>query len=149
MRAFNKVLWPGMILLIIALPARAAFYKWVDEQGVTQYTEYPPPSGHYQEMRSPEPVNDVDAPQQPQTPVVRQNTNTPPPPAPGADDQSLAKQQAARRQNCQLARERLSQLENHPRVRITGADGSVRVMGEEEKQARLVETRRMVAQMCQ
>ena len=30
---------------LCAAPAQAALYKWVDEKGVTQYTETPPPEG--------------------------------------------------------------------------------------------------------
>jgi hypothetical protein len=32
-------------LLALALPAAAAMYKWVDEKGVTHYSETPPPEG--------------------------------------------------------------------------------------------------------
>ncbi len=32
-------------LLALALPASAAMYKWVDEKGVTHYSESPPPEG--------------------------------------------------------------------------------------------------------
>lgn len=32
-------------LLALALPASAALYKWVDEKGVTHYSESPPPEG--------------------------------------------------------------------------------------------------------
>jgi type IV secretory pathway VirB10-like protein len=32
-------------LLVLALPAAAAMYKWVDEKGVTHYSETPPPEG--------------------------------------------------------------------------------------------------------
>jgi hypothetical protein len=31
--------------LALALPASAALYKWVDEKGVTHYSESPPPEG--------------------------------------------------------------------------------------------------------
>jgi len=70
-------------------------------------------------------------------------------PEPAVDPQTKAQQQAAREQNCQLAKQRLSQLENHPRIRYKAADGSVRVMSEEEKQAKLMETRKMMDEMCQ
>ena len=31
--------------VLCAAPAQAVLYKWVDEKGVTQYTETPPPEG--------------------------------------------------------------------------------------------------------
>ncbi|MES9823859.1 MAG: DUF4124 domain-containing protein [Candidatus Thiodiazotropha endolucinida] len=35
----------GPLLLLPALPAQAAMYKWYDEQGKLNYTQSPPPPG--------------------------------------------------------------------------------------------------------
>ncbi|MEW8029132.1 MAG: DUF4124 domain-containing protein [Candidatus Thiodiazotropha sp.] len=35
----------GPLLLLAALPAQAAMYKWYDEQGKLNYTQSPPPAG--------------------------------------------------------------------------------------------------------
>ena len=150
MRTFTKRLLLGTLLIAVSLSAHAAFYKWVDANGVTQYSQSPPPSGHYQEMRSSPPAAETEAEQQPtensppaQDPAADPAAATPP------DHQQQRQQQAARAQNCQLAKQRLSQLENHPRIRYTAVDGSVRVMSEAEKQAKLMETRKMMDEMCQ
>src|SRR5436190_21422985 len=34
--------WLCALLLVVALPARADLYKWVDEKGVTNYSSTPP-----------------------------------------------------------------------------------------------------------
>ena len=150
MRTFTKRLLLGTLLIAVSLSAHAAFYKWVDANGVTQYSQSPPASGHYQEMRSSPPAAEANA--------ERQSTETSPPAQDPASDpaattppdhQQQAQQQAARAQNCQLAKQRLSQLENHPRIRYTAADGSIRVMSEEEKQTKLMETHKMIDDMCQ
>ena len=152
MSTFSKRLLLGAMLIAISLSAHAAFYKWVDANGVTQYSQSPPPSGHYQEMHSPSPppAGDTNAEQQKveASPPTQGSASARAAAAP-PDDQELARQQAAREQNCQLAKQRLSQLENHPRIRYMAADGSVRVMSEEEKQAKLMETRNMMNEMCQ
>jgi hypothetical protein len=148
-RITGKLL-PAMMLMVIALPGHAAFYKWVDEHGVTQYTQSPPPSGHYQEMRSPAPPSETEPPPQSSQPApAQQKSTTASAETAASDEKALAKQQAAKRHNCQLARGRLSELENHARIRLTAPDGSVRVMGEAEKQAKLTETRKMIAENCQ
>ncbi len=150
MSTFTNRLLLGATLIVVSLSVHAAFYKWVDANGVTQYSQSPPPSGHYQVMRSSPPPGDTNPGQSPvDTSPPTQNSATSPAAAAPPDKQQQARQQAAREQNCQLAKQRLTQLENHPRVRITAADGSVRVMSEEEKQAKLLETRKIVNDMCQ
>jgi len=147
MSTFKRGLVLGTIFMAVALPAHATFYKWIDEHGVTQYSQRPPPSGDYQSIRSPAPATGSDSPQPP--PPAEQDPVAAPGDSPPPDAQALARQRMAKRQNCRLARQRLSQLENHARIRYKAADGSLRVMGEEEKQTRLRETRKMVADMCQ
>ena len=149
MSRFTKRLLLGATLIVVSLSAHAVFYKWVDAKGVTQYSQSPPPFGHYQEMRSSLPVADTNAQPPAETSPPPQDSATGPAAAAPPDDQQQARQQAAREKNCQLAKQRLSQLENHPRVRYTAADGSVRVISEEEKQTKLMETRKMMDEMCQ
>jgi len=150
MSTFTNRLLLGATLIVVSLSVHAAFYKWVDANGVTQYSQSPPPSGHYQVMRSSPPPGDTNPGQSPVvTSPPPQNSATSPAAAAPPDNQQQARQQAAREQNCQLAKQRLTQLENHARVRITAADGSIRVMSEEEKQAKLLETRKFVNDMCQ
>jgi hypothetical protein len=149
MRTFKKALLLGALLISASLSVHAAFYKWMDENGVMQYSQSPPPSGDYQEIHSPPPPSRPGS-EQPSadTSPAQQDTAAPVPSSP-QDDPQQAKQQAARELNCQLAKSRLSELENHPRIRYTSEDGSVRVMGEEEKQAKIIETRKMAEDMCQ
>ena len=146
----NNVLLLGAILFAVSLSAHAALYKWVDADGVTQYTQTPPPSGRFQELHSaPPPASRSISEQQPaEASPEEQDAPAATAETPPQDDQSQVEQQAAREQNCHLARERLSQLENHARLRYKAADGSVRVMSEEEKQAKLTETRTMITESC-
>ena len=143
-RITGKLL-PTMILMVITLPSYAALYKWVDDHGVTQYTQSPPPSGHYQEMRAPPPPSEAEPPQQTSqdapTSASAETTTQ--------DEQALAKQQAVKSHNCQLARKRLSELQLHSRARLIAPDGSVRIIGGEEMQAEVTETRKMIAENCQ
>ena len=150
MSTFKQALLLGALLISASTTVYAALYKWTDENGVTQYSQNPPPSGHYQEMQSPPPANDSGLEQAP----MKASTAKPAPVtgAAGAappDDQKQAEQQQARAQNCQLAQQRLSGLENHGRTRYTAADGSVQVMGDDEKQAKIAETRQVIEDMCQ
>lgn len=149
MSTIRKPALLGMILILAPLSAQAVFYKWVDQNGVTQYTQSPPPSGHYREMSSPPPPASTAeqapvAPASPQEDSASALAKTPSP-----DPQLQAKHQQELQQSCRIARQNLQLLENRARLRIKAADGSLRVMSEEEKQAKLVETRKMIDENCQ
>lgn len=150
MSTFKHGLLLGTILFAVSLSVPAALYKWVDADGVTQYTQTPPPSGRFQELHSAPPPASRSIPEQPSEETSPEEQTAPATSAdtPPQDDQRQAEQQAAREQNCRLARQRLSQLENHARIRYAAEDGSIHVMGEDEKQAKLAETRAMIAESC-
>jgi hypothetical protein len=146
MTLLMKNLLLGSILMAFSVSVPAALYKWVDENGTMQYSQEPPPSGSYQEIQAP-----TTPPSSEQEPSPANSNSGPaadPATATPASKQDLAKQEAARELNCQLAQERLSQLENHARIRYKSADGSMRIMSEEEKQAKLLETRKMADETC-
>jgi Domain of unknown function (DUF4124) len=138
--------------MCVSLSVSAAFYKWVDKNGITQYSQTPPATGSYQELHSSPPAaqSNSEQPSQDASSANKESDSNQTKTAPQAQhEQDIAKQQAAREQNCQLARQRVSILERDGRIRTKAADGSVRVMSEEEKQAKLDESRKMVEEMCQ
>jgi len=152
MSTFTKRLLLGAMLIAVSLSAHAAFYKWVDANGVTQYSQSPPASGHYQEMRSTPtpPLSDTSTDDKkveaspPTKGSATAQAATPPP-----DAQQQAKLQMEREQYCQRARKSLATLQNHARLRYQAEDGSIRIMSEEDKQAKITETRKMIDETCQ
>jgi hypothetical protein len=48
-----RLLAVGLAWALSMSAAHAAIYKWVDEQGVTQYSEKPPPGRKANEVRRP------------------------------------------------------------------------------------------------
>ncbi|MFN3770881.1 MAG: DUF4124 domain-containing protein [Ectopseudomonas guguanensis] len=136
----------GTLMLALSTTAMASqIYKWVDDKGVTHFGAQPP--------------------QDQQATTI--NTATPPPrpatstPAPGTGEQAdpeqaaidkkvkedVAKQEAERKQYCETARTNLAQLENNPRVRIEDG-GEVRRIGEDERQERITELKKSIAENC-
>ncbi|WP_226507056.1 MULTISPECIES: DUF4124 domain-containing protein [Pseudomonas] len=135
------------LLLLLSTSAFAGqIYKWVDAQGVTHFDAQPPAG-------------------QNSTPI---ETRTPPAPAPatapkgsaptGTDDKQKAadakvKQEVTDAQQrtdefCDQARTNLAQLTNNPRVR-QDVDGELRRLTEEERQAKITETKASIADTCQ
>lgn len=134
----------GLVLALCGNVMAAQVYKWVDAQGVTHFGAQPPQG---QEVET---VNTVTAPTKSTTipaPVVEDETEV--------DQQSIdrkvkrqvAEQEAERKRYCETMRTNLAQLQNNPRVRVE-EKGETRRITEEERQARIAETRDKIAENC-
>ena len=136
----------GTLMLALSTSAMASqVYKWVDDKGVTHFGAQPPQG---QEATT---INTA-------APPPRQVPSTPAPsieeqldPEQAAIDkkvkEDVAKQEAERKQYCENARTNLAQLENNPRLRIE-IDGEVRRIDENERQERISELKKSIAENC-
>lgn len=134
----------GLVLALCGNVMAAQVYKWVDAQGGTHFGAQPP------QGQQVETVNTVTAPAKSTTmpaPVVEDETEV--------DQQSIdrkvkrqvAEQEAERKRYCETMRTNLAQLQNNPRVRVE-EKGETRRITEEERQARITETRDKIAENC-
>lgn len=134
----------GLLLALCGNVMAAQVYKWVDAQGVTHFGAQPP------QGQQVETVNTVTAPAKSTTmpaPVAEDETEV--------DQQSIdrkvkrqvAEQEAERKRYCETMRTNLAQLQNNPRVRVE-EKGESRRITEEERQARIAETRDKIAENC-
>ena len=134
----------GLLLALCGNVMAAQVYKWVDAQGVTHFGAQPP------QGQQVETVNTVTAPAKSTTmpaPVVEDETEV--------DQQSIdrkvkrqvAEQETERKRYCETMRTNLAQLQNNPRVRVE-EKGETRRITEEERQAKIAETRSKIAENC-
>lgn len=134
----------GLVLALCGNVMAAQVYKWVDAQGVTHFGAQPP------QGQQVETVNTVTAPAKSTTmpaPVVKDETEV--------DQQSIdrkvkrqvAEQETERKRYCETMRTNLAQLQNNPRVRVE-EKGETRRITEEERQARIAETRSKIDENC-
>jgi hypothetical protein len=134
----------GLVLALCGNVMAAQVYKWVDAQGVTHFGAQPP------QGQQVETVNTVTAPAKSTTmpaPVAEDETEV--------DQQSIdrkvkrqvAEQEAERKRYCETMRTNLAQLQNNPRVRVE-EKGESRRITEEERQARIAETRSKIDENC-
>jgi hypothetical protein len=134
-----------LLLAVLSTPCQAAIYKWVDEKGVTHYTEQPPASGKGQEIQP-----RVTTPATPAAPPAGQpaekhaaaTEQTPPREVMTMPAEKMAEQ-------CQNARQRLQQLEASPRILIKGPDGEMQRAPEEERQRMIDEERKRIQLYCE
>ncbi|WLH34805.1 DUF4124 domain-containing protein [Pseudomonas sp. FP2196] len=134
-----------LLTLLIGLSpwcTAAQIYKWVDAQGVTHFDAQPPQG---------QPSTSL---QMPSSPAAK------PAPMPGGgvmgdqkaiDDKvkkQVADQQAQLKAFCEQARTNLAQLHNNPRLREE-VGGELRRLSDAQRQERIVEAQKQIAENCQ
>lgn len=136
-------------LLLIAAPAigQTTIHKWVDERGVTHYSEQPPASGQSKEIQprvTRPPAAETAAPQ-----AEEKAEQTPTADADKAKPKEMFTMPADKMaEQCQQARQRLQQLESSPRIMTRGADGQMQRAPEEERQKMMDEERKRIELYC-
>ncbi|HET19113.1 MAG TPA: DUF4124 domain-containing protein [Chromatiales bacterium] len=135
----------ALLLAALSAPSQAAIYKWVDEKGVTHFTEQPPASGQGEKVQP-----RVYAPATPAAPSAGKDTEAAEPKVEQAAPKSVLTvppEQMA--EQCQQARQRLLQLESSPRILYRGEDGEMTRATEEERQRMMDEERKRIELYCE
>ena len=141
----RRSLIASALIVLMSTPVMAAqVYKWVDAQGVTHFGAQPPEG---QQATS---VNTTIAPAPAAIPAKL--------PQVGVDEEQqaidekvkkeVAAKEAERKQYCEKMRTNLAQLENNPRLREE-VNGEVRRLDENERQKRITEAKKAIAENCQ
>jgi len=120
----------------------AQIYKWVDAQGVTHFDAQPPPGQQSTTLQTPSSPPTKPA-AMPGSGVVGDQK--------AIDDKvkkQVADQQAQLRQFCEQARTNLAQLQNNPRLREE-VEGQMRRLDDAQRQERIVEAQKQIAENCQ
>ncbi|OOZ41407.1 hypothetical protein BOW53_03940 [Solemya pervernicosa gill symbiont] len=134
-------------LLILAPPIVGAdIYKWVDDQGITHFTQQPPMSQPAETVkpRGIKPPDDAEAKKQRESywdAFKKDKSQTEPKPI-------SAENQAIRQENCKRAKENLQKLADNPGRRMRDNDGNVYMMPEEQRQQRMEEARKQIKENC-
>lgn len=156
MRLVGKL---ALTLCLLPVLLGAGVYRWVDEDGVVNYSQLKP-EGIDAELVT------AGTGQRVATPAPRQTAAGETAADPNEDQDLTESQQEmlrdlraaeqARQQevarireaNCQQARDVLQRLTSRGRIRVVGDDGQERVLPEEERQSRIDEAQRAVAANC-
>jgi hypothetical protein len=123
--------------LLAGSPALAAkVYKWVDEQGVVNFSEHPPKNTKAVEIKPNIGHSE---------PVIYEKpaAETPAQAAPTEQQASLKDAQ-----RCEIARKNLQVLQTFGRVRVPEKDGSFHYLTEQEQQDRLKTTQQAIDESC-
>jgi hypothetical protein len=152
---FASILFLGISLMFAGTASMAGstdkIYKWVDQNGATQYTQFPPPSGmEVLEVRSaPPPADDPAAERariQQESEAMDERMEERKEAAAKAEQR--AKNRKIREQNCTTARKNLTELQQGGIKRYRLPDGTVLRLTEEDRQKRIAETEAEIAENC-
>ncbi len=141
------LLLAGCLLTASAATAEKV-YKWVDEQGITHYSQTPPPGVAAEPVAVSTGGGDDAA-------LERYRRILSPPKAEAPDGKAKeggiepAKKAEARARNCKLARERLAVLTSRSRILMLQPDGTSVRLTEKERQAEIERMKTIVAANCE
>ncbi|NOX49273.1 MAG: DUF4124 domain-containing protein [Gammaproteobacteria bacterium] len=153
----------GGVSLSMSTPASATTYRWIDSNGIVNYSERKP-RGIAAEL-----VTVLDGPKRVRGRANNQTASTTPvAPSTSANTQAnlsdvqqnmLQDLQAAeierqgqiaaiRQDNCARSRRVLNNLSNLGRIRVTAADGSQSVLEEDQRNAKIAEAQQGIVENC-
>lgn len=136
--------------LVLAGMTQAAIYKWVDDQGVTQYSQHPPSDRPAETVAPPpRPGADAAAAQKKLEETLQGLDADRKARAESEQEQEkLAATAEQRRKNCTAARDDLTKLTTGGRKRLIGPDGVASYMAEEDRQAYIEKARKQIEEFC-
>ncbi|MGE6993005.1 DUF4124 domain-containing protein [Pseudomonas sp. NPDC047961] len=138
------ILAGGLLLALSSSIMAGQVYKWVDAEGVTHFGAQPP------QGQPAETLNTAVAPAKPavtESATLEQSGESEQRDIDRKVKQQVAEQEAERQRYCTTLRTNLAQLQNNPRVRVE-EEGGNRRLNEEERQARIGETKQKIADNC-
>lgn len=136
-------------LLAAAAPATAEtrIYKWVDDDGVTHYTQQPPPKGEAVEL-DPETGVGTGAPEEAQAPADDGEDGE------EGDEPAVAESGGDGEPDtveayCERIRERVQMLAGDEPVRLKRDDGTLETLDDDARRARHTELQAQIAEHCE
>lgn len=147
----------AVMLVSAPLLAEEEYYTWVDENGVTNYSERNP-QGYSAEYITKESrfgyqfqPRDSSAPAAPNQDVEEEAS-----PEDQEIDAQIAEERArvnqdiaaAKSSNCQIGKRNLAQLEAYSRIKVKGDDGKERVLTDSEKAERIAKAKKTIRDNC-
>lgn len=145
----------SVLLALSALTVQAEIYRWVDDQGVTQYSQTPP-TGRDASTVKPPPAPSID-PEQARREQQRQITESL---DDYLEDRALAKEkrakaeedQARKDKNCEAGRFNLSNLQSDSTKKIVRQirkpDGTIVPLSDDERQQKIKEAEAVIKENC-
>jgi hypothetical protein len=135
--------------LFLSGPGYAEVYKWKDAEGNIQYTQQPPPGDTEREILNPA-IGTSSSQSLSPPPAFKPEKEKPKPETGKGNAQTAemtAEEKAEKKRKCDNVRARYQSLQR-PRVATYDEDGNRVRLGEDERQAQIKETERLLKEHC-
>ncbi|MCG8611215.1 MAG: DUF4124 domain-containing protein [Pseudomonadales bacterium] len=130
------------ILAPTALQAEKV-YKWTDDNGVIHYGDRRPSDKSSESL-------EVKTGHSAPSPAAATDEAETPTKSSGGDPSAVAAYNEQRKKACKIAKENLTKLQNYSRIRIKDKEtGEFKYLSDEEKQAQVKESERIVKETCE
>lgn len=143
----STILAGGLLLMLSGSVLAGQIYKWVDPQGVTHFGAQPPQGQTVQAISTATPAPKPSKPASGDSTAAQTKGESLQRKIDHQVKKQVAEQEAERKRYCTTLRTNLAQLQNNPRVRVE-KNGDLRRLNEEERQTRIGETERKIAETC-
>lgn len=139
----------ALFLICFSIASQGAIYKWVDKDGITQFSQFPPTGQAAQRIApAPPPAEDPATAQERLEQKLEAFDERRQAEEDSHQGQAQVKeQQAQRERNCAAARHNLEILQRG-RTRIRTETGETAYLSEEQRQERLEAARRAIQEHC-
>jgi hypothetical protein len=146
----NLIIACTVISLVWFVSATARSYRWVDENGVTIYSQSPPPSGKATIIKSPPPTNaDPDETMKKLKARLDAMEEARKKESEANDKKSSAEKSAEiKKKNCETSKKNLATLEQSPRVKLKTDDGNYKMLPDEERKAEIEKAKQGIEKYC-
>jgi hypothetical protein len=141
----------ALVAICTCVPATPAMYRWVDENGVTVYSQSPPPTGDVVKLKKQRPPNAeesaaaqkrLEQQSEKMSEIREERTNV-------ADEQtSIENMERQRAENCEAARQNIETLQNLGRRMIRTPDGRVLRLSEDQVQTQIEKAQIQIDEFC-
>lgn len=143
----------AVTLLILTLfwlgAAEARMYRWVDENGVTVYSQSPPVQGQAEEVK----VHTSTAPPASRTSPPdngkQADTGNDPATENGPSKQEIAESNRIKAENCKAARHNLDLYQNLGNRLVKTPDGLYKRLTEEQRQEKIQQNQDLIKEYCE
>jgi Domain of unknown function (DUF4124) len=119
-------------------------YTWTDAEGLVHYGERPPKDTKATTIRT-RTGHSEHTPQPTVSPAANPSTGN----TENAAQPQQANDSLKNPERCESARQNLTTLTNSSRVRVSGENGELRYLTDEEKQQKMTETQTIIDQACE
>ncbi|MCW8889481.1 MAG: DUF4124 domain-containing protein [Sedimenticola sp.] len=134
------------LALLFTSAAEARMYRWVDDNGMTVYSQSPPPSGEATEIK----VNtSTAAPDKKVADTPPEQAAKPEAKPTGPTKAEIEESNRIKAENCKAATSNLALYENLGNKLVKTPDGLYKRLTEEERQQKIQESKDVMSEFCE